>query len=83
MVDTSEWIEVLFCQDCALVIANGDFSGIEDPEAHGTKMDAALYGFCATVHEGADLGFHEDTCAGCGEHTATDQWFSGWLEPVV
>lgn len=71
--------EAIFCPDCAIVIANGDTSGLEDPEAHLARMDATLTGR-AIIGEDADLGFYTDTCNGCGEHTATDQWFAGWIE---
>jgi hypothetical protein len=70
------YVEILLCADCAIVIANGDSSGIEDADTHLAKMDAHLAGY-AVVTEEADLGFHADTCGGCGDYLATDQWFHG------
>jgi hypothetical protein len=70
--------EATFCPDCAIVIANGDTSGLADPDAHLARMDATLKGQ-AVIEGPDDLGFHPDTCDGCGEDTATDQWFAGLI----
>jgi hypothetical protein len=71
----ADTVEFLVCADCAIVIANGDASGIEDAESHLAAMDREL----ATVRDvvivgDADLGFHADTCGGCGYFAATDDW---------
>ena len=71
--------EVTICADCAIVIANGDASGIEDADAHLAAMDAHASGYVIVIGD-ADLGFRTDTCATCGTYTATDQWFDAIIE---
>jgi hypothetical protein len=70
--------EFVVCPDCAIVIANGDTSGLEDPEAHLARMDATLPdGHVVITCYGDECesgGFRTDTCGACGIHTATDQW---------
>jgi hypothetical protein len=74
--------QAMFCMDCAMVIANGDTSGIENAELHLARMDVTLTGH-AMIDGDADLGFCRDTCAGCGTTTSTDEWFTGWLDETV
>lgn len=70
--------EFVVCPDCAIVIANGDTSGLEDPDAHLARMDATLPGGMVTITCSGDEcesgGFRTDTCGACGIYTATDQW---------
>ena len=65
--------EFVVCPNCAMVIANSDTSGIEDPEAHLARMDATLPGGHVVV-TGDTGAFRADTCGACGLHTETDQW---------
>lgn len=83
MVDISSWVDTQFCPDCSIIIANGDSSGIPDDRvgAHLAAMNRTLDGYDAMVGEDLDLGFYRDTCGGCGEHIATDDWHAGWLVP--
>ena len=68
--------EFVICQDCAMVIANGDSSGIADAAGHLAAMDVALAGVRDVVIVGpADTGFRTDTCGACDAYTATDEWF--------
>ena len=84
MVDTGDWVEVVFCPDCAIVIANGDTSGISGDRlaGHLKAMDENLSGWWAHVDGDLDRGYCHETCSGCGSHGFSDQWFSGWLEPA-
>jgi hypothetical protein len=80
-----EWTEFLVCPDCAVVIANGDASGLEDPAAHLAEMDRHLsgYAFVACSGETCDElcgGFRETTCGACGTYTATDGWHLAAME---
>ena len=70
-------IEFSVCADCAIVIANGDASGIEDADAHLAAMTAGLAGLASVVIEGpADRGFVTDECGGCLGWMGTDEWFA-------
>lgn len=65
MTNTEE-IELELCFDCALIIANDDDSGVEDPEAHreaiaGRWGDGA-YRLVVTECE----FFSHSRCDGCG-----------------
>ena len=71
MTETSTEREITICGDCAIVIANGDASGIEDADAHLAAMDATLTGPTVVIGD-ADTGFRTDTCGACGTYTATD-----------
>lgn len=81
MVDSSEWIETLFCPDCAIIIANDDDSGVFEPEQHRRAMSRESGAYDRIVGDAADLGFRLDTCGGCGQETFQDDWFAGWLIP--
>jgi len=73
--------EFLVCADCAIVIANGDSSGIPDAAGHLAAMDVALAGVRNVVIVGAaDTGFRTDTCGACDAYTATDEWFAAIAE---
>jgi hypothetical protein len=73
-------IEIVLCSDCAIVIANGDTSGLGDrADAHLAAMDRELAGYDVIIGFPADLGFRTDTCGGCGTYTATDDWFAAEL----
>jgi hypothetical protein len=72
-------MEIVVCADCAIVIANGDTSGLEDPEAHLARMDATLpadgHVVITCTGETCDTGpFRTDTCGACGAYITTDQW---------
>jgi hypothetical protein len=80
-----EWTEFLVCGDCAVVIANGDASGIEDADAHLAAMDEHLTGFAfiacsAETHDETCGGWRETTCGACGTYTATDDWHLAMME---
>lgn len=70
------------CADCAIVIVNGDTSGLEDAEAHLAAMDRELSGLRHVVVSDADTGFRTDTCGACGVCTGTDEWFAGTAEII-
>jgi hypothetical protein len=79
--------EFSVCSDCAIVIANGDTSGIEDAEAHLAAMDEALAGcrHVVIICSGEDCargGFRTDTCGACGTCTATDGWHCAVAELI-
>lgn len=81
----TDYAEIMLCPDCAIVIANGDASGIEDADTHLAAMDAHLtgYAFVACSGETCDEtcgGFRTETCGGCGSYTATDGWHLGMVE---
>lgn len=83
---TTEITEFVVCADCAIVIANGDSSGIPDAAGHLAAMDVELAGVRNVVIVGsADTGFRTDTCGGCAVYTATDDWFDATAEiaPIV
>jgi len=73
--------EITICGDCAIVIANGDASGIEDADAHLAAMDATLTGPTVVIGD-ADTGFRTDTCGACGTYTATDERFDAITEEI-
>jgi hypothetical protein len=79
---TREWRDATFCPDCAMVIANGDTSGIDNPDEHLAKMDEHLAGVSVALGL-TDGGFRTETCDGCGIETATDQWFDGQMLVTV
>jgi len=81
MTETSTEREITICGDCAIVIANGDASGIEDADAHLAAMDATLTGPTVVIGD-ADTGFRTDTCGACGTYTATDEWFDAITEEI-
>jgi hypothetical protein len=71
-------IDAVFCQNCAMVITNGDASGIEDAEAHLSMMENHL-DYPAIIGNESP-GFRQDDCDGCGQRIISDQWFTGWLD---
>lgn len=83
MVDISSWSEIVVCADCALVIVNGDSSGIEDAEAHFARMDANTGPFYIHVTGDPDGGYRHETCGACGEYLFTDEWRDALAEPIV
>lgn len=72
------------CSDCAIVLVNGDTSGLIDADAHLATMDEYLANVRNVVIVGdADTGFRTDTCGACGTYTATDAWFDATAEIVT
>jgi hypothetical protein len=70
-------VEFSVCQDCAIVLANGDTSGLINPEDHLAAMDHGLATVTDVIVVGnADTGFRTDECGACGIWTATDSWFA-------
>jgi hypothetical protein len=81
-----EITEFVVCADCAIVLANGDSSGIPDAAGHLAAMDVELAGVRNVVIVGeADRGFCTDTCGACGTYTAADDWYDATAEiaPIV
>jgi hypothetical protein len=77
----AEITEFPVCADCAIVLVNGDASGIEDAETHLAAMDEYLSGVRNVIVIGqADRGFCTDTCGACGTYTATDDWYDATAE---
>ena len=75
--------EFPICADCAIVLVNGDASGIEDADAHLAAMDEYLAGVRNVIVLGsADTGFRTDTCGACGTYTATDDWYDATAELI-
>ena len=76
--------EFIVCSDCAIVLVNGDTSGIEDAEAHLAAMDAELAGYGPVIVTGdPDGGFRTETCGACGTYTATDEWRDAIIEIIA
>lgn len=72
--------ELAVCQDCLMVIANGDYSGIaEEDLARVTKATDALGRYACA--DGDDLGFSWRPCE-CCEGLAGDRYKVVILEPV-
>lgn len=46
---TRELHPAAICTDCLMIVANGDDSGIEDPEAHREAMDEGMEGIVRVV----------------------------------
>lgn len=67
------------CSDCIMLIANGDGSGIEDPESHERNMGAVAARIPANWHLVCG-GEHSDECtpadrdAGCDCETQPFSW---------
>lgn len=84
MIDWESRIEIVVCQDCTMVLVNGDSSGIEDADAHLARMDATLPAgevifTCDCDDHG---GFRTETCGACGVYTATDDWHDAVIIPA-
>lgn len=68
-----EWVEVSMCPDCACWHANGDASGIDNPE-----REAAVCGVQGRWVVGGYEGFSWSRCDACHDTRGGDR-FSGWF----
>lgn len=79
---TNTEIELSLCTDCFVVIANGDDSGVADPEAHAAGMDERWGGepYRLVVLPDREPFFSHRECGGCGALPGTR--FPGMAVPL-
>jgi hypothetical protein len=77
MTNTTEETEIEICTDCAMICANDDDSGCEDPESTRRELMERWFGYRIVVTCGDDCTqeFSWSECEGCGadpgnRHTA-------------
>jgi hypothetical protein len=75
----------LVCVDCAMVIANGDYSGIEDREAwenrvaHTGATENGKYDIVMACPENCDGEFSSARCDFCGTAQDGERHPVAWL----
>lgn len=75
-------VEGAVCQDCALIIANDDDSGVSDAAAHRERMAAnAPRGHAVVTCDGEDEHetFARTACTACGSTLAGDRCPTTWI----
>jgi hypothetical protein len=69
------------CDDCTIVIANNDYTGMSDSQAEQTREGLARVGLSLIV--GSDYGFRDTACVVCRRRSGGNKTEVGYLVPLV